>query len=120
VTNLVNTTVPQDTYSVYTRATFSIADVTQVTNLFLGADYDDGYVAWINGVEVFRSPEMPASGDPLWNTNAGLHESSNGAPPEYRPVNDISIAGIPALHNGVNVLAVGVWNSGAPTSSDMV
>ena len=120
VTNLVNTVVPQDTFSVYTRGTFSIVDVTQVTNLFIGADYDDGYIAWINGVEVFRSPQMPATGDPAWNTNAGLHESSNGSTPEYRPLTDISIGGIPQLKNGVNVLAVGVWNSGAPISSDML
>jgi hypothetical protein len=120
VTNLVDTTVPQETYSIYTRAVFSITDVSQVTNLFIGADYDDGYIAWINGVEVFRSLQMPASGDPAWDTDSGLHESSNGTFPEYRPERDISIAGIPALHNGVNVLAVGVWNSGAPISSDMV
>ena len=61
VTNLVSTAVPQDTFSVYTRTTFSIADITQVTNLFIGADYDDGYVAWINGQEVYRSPQMPSA-----------------------------------------------------------
>ncbi len=120
VTDLVNTTVPVDTYSVYTRATFNIADITQVTNLFIGADYDDGYIAYINGVEVFRSPQMPATGDPAWDTNASLHESSNGSTPEYRPLTDISLVGISELKNGVNVLAVGVWNSAAPNSSDMV
>jgi len=119
-TNLVNTEVPQGTFSVYTRSTFSIADVSQVTNLFTGADFDDGYVVWINGIEVFRSPQMPLTGDPAWNTNSGLHESSNGTTPEYRPLTDISIAGIPALHNGVNVLAVGVWNNNAVMSSDML
>jgi hypothetical protein len=121
VTNLVNTTVPTDTFSVYTRTTFNIADTAQVMNLIIGADYDDAWVAWINGVEVFRSPEMPPTGDPAWNTDATpAHESSNGATPEYRPLTDISAGGIPALHNGVNVLAVGVWNSAAPNSSDMI
>lgn len=120
VTNLVNTTVPQFTFSVYTRATFSIPDIGQVTNLFIGADYDDGYVTWINGIEVFRSPQMPAAGDPAWDTNSSLHESSNSSTPEYRPLTDISAAGIAALHNGVNVLAVGAWNSDAATSSDMI
>jgi len=120
VTDLVSTTVPQDTFSVYTRATFSIADVSMVTNLFIGADYDDGWVAWINGVEVFRSSEMPPTGDPAWDTNSGQHESSNGSVPEYRPLTDISVVGIPQLHNGVNVLAIGVWNFAAPNSSDML
>ena len=40
-----------------------------VNGLYLGADYDDGYVAWINGVEVYRSPEMPA-GDPAWDADS--------------------------------------------------
>jgi hypothetical protein len=112
--------VPTDTYSVYSRSTFNIVDVAQVANLFIGADYDDAWVAWINGVEVFRSPEMP-TGAPAWNTDAlTTHESSNGATPEYRPLTDISSGGIAAMHNGVNVLAVGVWNSGAPNSSDLL
>ena len=69
--HLLRTNVPAGAFSVYTRAHFTIADLASVGNVFLGADYDDGYVAWINGVEVYRSPEMPA-GTPAWNTNAGL------------------------------------------------
>jgi hypothetical protein len=116
--NLLQTTVPAGSYSVYSRALFNIPDASQVLTLSLGADYDDGYVAWINGVEVFRSAEMPA-GAPAWNTSAALHESSNGATPAYAPLQNISLAGIPALHNGANVLAIGVWNN-APASSDLV
>ncbi len=119
VTNLVNTTVPQDTFSVYTRATFSIADVTQVTNLFLGADYDDGYIAWINGQEVYRSGEVPF-GPAMWNMSVNLHESSNGLVPNYSPVRDITpnVSGV--LLQGENDLAIGVWNSGAPFSTDLL
>jgi len=86
--------------------------------LHLGTDYDDGYVAWINGVEIYRSPEMPA-GALQWDTLAGDHESNNGAAPFYFPLNDISALGIPALQNGDNVLAVGVWNTNVG-SSDLV
>ncbi|HXV76233.1 MAG TPA: thrombospondin type 3 repeat-containing protein [Candidatus Polarisedimenticolaceae bacterium] len=116
--SLIATEVADGAFSVYTRATFNIADVTQIDSLFLGADYDDGYIAWINGVEVFRSPEMPA--DPIsWNTNAGNHESSNGITPLYEPYQDISNA-IQQLHNGSNVVAIGLWNNGAPASGDLV
>ena len=115
---LLATTVPSTSNSVYTRTTFSIADVSAVSNLFLGADYDDGYVAWINGVEVFRSAQMPA-GTPAWNTPAALHESSNGSTPNYGTLQDISAAALGALHNGTNVLAIGVWNATLP-SSDLV
>ena len=116
---LLQTTVAPGTYSLYTRARFTVAEAAQVTSLFLGADYDDGYIAWLNGVEVFRSSQMPA-GPPAWNTNASSHESSNGASPGYLPLRDITEAGLPALHDGENVLAVGVWNSGAPSSTDLV
>ena len=63
-------------------ATHRSQSLLSVQRLFLSGDYDDGYVAWINGVEVYRSPEMPA-GIPDWNTDAMDHESSNGAVPNY-------------------------------------
>jgi PKD repeat protein len=116
--NLITTQVPFGTRSIYTRAEFTIDDVTTVQNLFIGADYDDGYVAWINGVEVYRSPQMPA-GALIWNTLPASHESSNGASPDYGFLEDVSSVGIPELNTGVNVLAVAVWNRGS-TSSDLV
>jgi hypothetical protein len=61
---------------------------------------------------------MPA-GNPTWLTNAALHESSNGATPNYGPPIDISAA-IPLLHMGTNILAIGVWNSGGSASTDLV
>ena len=69
-------------------------------------------------MEVYRSPQLPA-GTLAWNTPAALHECSNGTAPNYGPQQDISVKGIPALHNGLNILAIGVWNAAA-TSSDLV
>jgi len=112
---LLQTVVPPNTLSVYTRATFDVADVTEVRSLVLGVDYDDGFVAWLNGVEVARSAGMPA---PVWDAVPPLHESSNASAPVYEFV-DISGVGGPALVNGTNVLAIGTWNSG-PGSSDLV
>ena len=43
----------------FTRTTFTISDPASIAAMFLGMDYDDGVVAWLNGVEVYRSPEMP-------------------------------------------------------------
>ena len=115
--NLIQTTVPTGSFSVFTRTSFTIVDVSTVGNLFLGCDFDDGYVALINGVEVFRSVSMPG-GALAWDTAAAGHESSNGPMPLYDFV-DISAAGIPELQNGTNYLAIGVWNE-APGSSDLV
>jgi len=111
--------VPVGTFSGYTRTTFTLSNAAAIERLMLGVDYDDGYVAYINGVEVASAPEVPL-GELLFNTSAALHESSNGAVPDYNPMRDISHYGIPALHDGVNVLAIGIWNSGAPTSTDLV
>lgn len=115
---LIQTTVDLHAFSVFTRVTFEIGAVDTINNLFLGADYDDGFVAWVNGVEVFRSAEMP-QGALAWNTDAALHESSNAAAPNYGAKLDISGI-IPHLHAGTNVLAIGVWNSAALTSTDLV
>ncbi len=120
--DLLVTTEPPNpgSISVFTRSYFNIPAGTQVDTLFLGVDYDDAYVAWINGVEVFRSPEMPQQA-PEWNTTpVTTHESSNGAVPNYTPLQDISASGIsPLVIGGTNLLAIGVWNQSA-LSSDLV
>jgi hypothetical protein len=116
---LIQTTTPSMTYSIYTRARFTVEDAAIIRDVWVGADYDDGYVAWINGVEVYRSPEMPDSGDPLWNTAADLHECSNGTEPDFGLLQEVSSTAVPVIHTGVNVLAVGVWNN-RESSSDLV
>ena len=116
-TGLLNTQIPSGTLSIYTRAEFEIPDASAVTSIILGVDYDDGYVAWINGTEVVRSPEMP-TGTLAWDTEPTLHESSNGSTPAFESF-DVSVFAVPALHSGTNVLAIAVWNQ-RPTSSDLV
>jgi hypothetical protein len=116
--NLFETTVSAGTRSLYTRSTFNLADPSAITSMFLGVDYDDGYVAWINGTEVFRSASMPA-GTPVWNSTPASHESSNGASPVYAPLQDITSVVLPVLHPGDNVLAIAAYNR-SDTSSDLV
>ncbi len=116
--NLLRTVTPAGARSIFTRARFTLTDPGQITNLRIHADYDDAWVAWINGVEVYRSPEMPL-GSLAWNSTPGSHESSNALTPNYGPSIDISATAIPAVHAGVNVLAVAVWNQ-TSGSSDLV
>lgn len=115
--NLLLTNVPSGTISIYTRVEFDIAELSAVDNLFLGVDYDDGYIAWVNGTEVYRSASMPLD-PPVWNSQPSLHESSNGAVPVYE-WQDISFRALPVLEEGTNILAIGVWNESA-SSSDLV
>ncbi len=115
---LIETEVEEFSLSIYTRAGIEIEDVQRLDEVFLGADYDDGFVAWINGAEIFRSPQMP-DGALAWNTEASLHESSNGDVPDLEPPTNVSFLAKSALHDGTNVLAIAVWNT-SPSSFDLV
>jgi PKD repeat protein len=115
---LLTSFVPVGSLSVYARAEFTIADASSVESLSLALDYDDAVVAWINGIEVYRSPEMPP-GAPAWDTLPLDHESSNGVNPDLSQPNDISAIGLSLLESGRNVLAIGVWNDSA-ASTDLV
>ncbi len=116
--SLIRTTAPMGLRSIYTRSVFTVENLAKVDALVLGADFDDGYAAWINGVEVYRSPEMPA-GTLAWDSAVVAHESSNDTSPVYGALVDITAVGRPALVQGTNVLSVAVWNTSA-ASSDMV
>lgn len=80
--SLLRTTVPSNTLFVSARARFRIDNPGEIGHLWFGAEYDDGYVAWINGVEVARSSAIP-SGTPSGTTVAASQESSNAAVPDY-------------------------------------
>jgi hypothetical protein len=117
--DLITTFVPSGTRSVYTRASFDVTDVGSALQVFVGADWDDGYIIWINGVEVYRSVQMPA-GDPTWNQGLlSQKEPSNQSDPVYTPLNDITTVALGALHDGTNVAAIGLWNT-SPNSSDLL
>ncbi|MBJ33185.1 MAG: secretion system protein Por [Flavobacteriaceae bacterium] len=106
-------TIISNTISLYMRKTFEIEDVSLVSRAVLDIDYDDGFVAYINGVEVARdlfsgdhtSYSMPSD---------GLHEAQlyTGNIPE-RYFFDKTL-----LNDGSNIIAVQVHNQSL-TSSDL-
>jgi hypothetical protein len=102
---------PSNKYrTTYFRTTFTLADdPAQITGLVLGANYDDGFVAYINGAEVARRGLPP---DPSYETFATSHEG--GA---YELI-DVT-AGVGSLVSGANLLAVEVHQTSA-ASSDLV
>ena len=72
-----NTVTRGSIWSVYTRYRFKVKDAFRVKKLMFFVDYDDGYVAWLNGVEIWRSGGMAGKGDPpKWNVGSGGHGSS--------------------------------------------
>ena len=49
------TAVPNPILSVYVRKTFNLTDAREVRRAFLHVDYDDAFVAYLNGVEIARA-----------------------------------------------------------------
>ena len=101
--------------SVYLRRKFTL-DAPSAEGLFLAMDYDDGYVAYINGVEVARSANMERRGTPptFNRTASSAHEWDLGT--EYVNLSEVQ----PLLKSSpeVNVLAIQVHNV-ERTSSDL-
>ena len=101
--------------SVFMRSTFQVLDVDQVKDAIFHIDYDDGYVAYLNGVEISRANMLATDYDDLAE---GLHEAemySGGSPDEVIIDNDLLKS---ALVTGTNVLAIQVHNN-VSTSSDL-
>jgi len=118
-TALIDTPVASGTRSIYTRSSFNLATADSIARVTVGADYDDGYVVFLNGTEVYRSPEVTAGG-PTWNQGLNSQrEPSNQPIPNYGPLNDVTMPAAGLLHSGINVAAIGVWNA-STNSSDLL
>ena len=115
---LLTTKVPRLSQSVYTRTVIVLDDLTGIQNVVVAADYDDAFAVWINGNEVFRSPEL-RPGEPGWLQRPREHESSNGAAPRLLPTTDVTARALTALRPGENVIAIAAWNA-SPLSNDLV
>ena len=109
----------EPTISLYMRRTFNIEDIAQLTGMILHADYDDGFIAYVNEVEIARSPNMGSPetffgfDDEAWeNHEATMYQG--GIPEAYGAV--IPFENV--LTDGVNVLAVQIHNVNF-TSSDL-
>jgi len=110
--------VPPNPTAVYIRTPFQILDTAEINMALLNMDFDDGFVTWINGVEVARA-NLGTPGDfPAYNTPATDHEAlmyQNLNPPAFL-ISKQKLA--TCLMNGMNTLAIQVNNTGS-SSSDM-
>ncbi|MEO8231359.1 MAG: CotH kinase family protein [Ignavibacteriota bacterium] len=110
-----STIVPASVNSVYVRKTFSVQDVNQIKKLFLHVDYDDAFVAYLNGIEIARANIGTVNIPPTFNQSANTYTEPlivyGGKPNGYSIENYQSI-----LQNGENVLAIQVHNYGTGSS----
>ena len=66
-----NTTVPAGRISIWTRYYFDAPDAAKTKSLTLMSDYDDQFIAWLNGVQIAASINAPRGDPPAWNATAG-------------------------------------------------
>ncbi|MDD5381422.1 MAG: FN3 associated domain-containing protein [Phycisphaerae bacterium] len=98
----------------YIRIPFNIdpCDISQISSLTLRMRQDDGYVAYINGVEVKR---VYFTGTPAWNSN-----STSSSPEATSAWYSYGISDyINLLHPGSNILAIHGLNNSV-TSTDFL
>ena len=91
--------------------TVSVTDLVSFNSLALKMQYDDGFVAYLNGFEVARAG---LTGAPAWNSRASTSRDAGTAFTSF----DIS-GYIVALRPGDNILAIHGLNN-SPTSSDFL
>ena len=112
-----NTIIPK-THALYIRHTFSIVDLEAIETLILQADYDDGYVAYLNGVEIARANIIGSP--PRYDTNTITdHEATLFSGGQVEPVTLSAALQDATLRAGENVLAIQVHNRNGLSSSDM-
>ena len=112
-----NTTIAA-TPSILIRKEFQIVDIQDITHLLFHADYDDGFIAYLNGVEIMRSDNF-ASATPAYNEFTTVDKEAvlySGGIPESQLFDTEAVQDL--LLSGTNVLAVRVHNASA-NSSDM-
>jgi len=109
------TIVPSNTISIYLRKSFIVQYPENITQAILHVDYDDAFVAYLNGIEIARANITGIH--PPFNQSADSYTEPKicyGNPPEKLPVENVQNL----LVNGDNILAIQVHNHGT-SSSDM-
>jgi len=109
-------TVVNSTISVFIRKEFTISNLQDIEQLVLSIDYDDGFVAYVNGHEIARSNLGAAGTFVPYNVGTGSlqREASmyQGGLPENFKIDDPQNF----LVQGINVLAIQGHNTNAGSS----
>ena len=114
-TDFIATNVQSDMYekssSLWVRIPFSVADPSRFNQLTLGMQYDDGFVAYINGVEAARRNAAGEEDEPLsFDAAASRRQADrNAVVPELIDISDSR----DLLQPGTNVLGIHLLNASA-------
>ena len=100
-------TVIEETSTLYLRKLFQINDTTHINEVVLHMDYDDGFVAFLNGTEICRSKIGTPGIRPAFDEKADQSHEANlyrGESPEYFVIDDAK----KKIVLGSNILAIQV------------
>jgi hypothetical protein len=107
------TIIPNGTQSIYLRKTFTINNRSAISSLILDMDYDDAFVAYINGIEVARANINGTP--PAYNSGTITdHEAqiyTRGKPERFLITNFNSI-----LNEGENIVTIQAHNISSGSS----
>lgn len=112
-------TIIAQTGSVYLRHEFNVVDTAAIEQLLLYMDYDDGYVAYLNGVEIARANLGTVGTPPAFSDLAATSVEARfyqGQTPNAVVLPKANFTNI--INQGTNVLAVQVHNY-VTNSSDL-
>ncbi len=112
-------TIITSAISVFMRREFELIDTSVINYGILHADYDDAFVAYLNGVEIARSNIGTTGIPPAFNqTSVDYHEANlyQGGVPEDYLLSGPSFKSL--INQGTNTLAIQVHNQDI-SSSDM-
>ncbi|MFO7935669.1 MAG: CotH kinase family protein [Bacteroidales bacterium] len=100
-------TIVDRTMSLYTRTSFWVEDTSVVISAILSIDFDDAFVAYLNGKEIARSHIGIPGNPPEYDEPGEYHEAGmyRGLDPEQFEVSTKDLA------EGSNTLAIQVHNS---------
>lgn len=111
-------TIINPALSVYSRYNFTLSSPEVITQLILDMDFDDGFVAYLNGVELGRYNMGEDGSSTTWNQPASALQEAlvyQGIAP-FRFTLDASVTDL--LVNGDNTFALEVHNESS-ISSDL-
>jgi len=112
-----NTLVPEGTISVFVRKSFTLTNASDLVSAVLYVDYDDAFVAYLNGTEIARANIGAVGVRPEYNDqaiNALEPASTTGAVAPRFVVDNSKLA--TSLKDGLNTLALQFHNHQASSS----
>ena len=109
-----NTVIASGSISVFMRKKFKLTNLENLKSLWFHMDYDDGFVAYLNGTEICRAGLGKEGSAVSYNTTASSHEARiyYGGTPDGFDISDF----IHLLNENENILAIQVHNTSSGSS----